>query len=319
MIGLFFLAFLVFIAYHVLKSMYYINVDNTIVFSGAPGTGKTNEMITLALKLRRIKNNKIKTQNWFQRFKIPSKRRYKEKVVIYSNIPIRIGRLSKKEYQSILKSDKWQSYCKIHQIDPKTLSHDKFCNELEIGHLLNQIRLPEGCITVITELGKIASQYDWQNVNVQEHMDDWISLYRQYTKGGYFLADDQSSDNIAVLIRRRIGTVHNMLHFKRFWKIYWVRMRNMTISEDVKVIESETVEEQMKTHVGLFPLFHYNYDTYCFSDRYKGVPAAPSTQFIGFKTNKIMKLPETTRIKYQGQEEITGLLPTKLNEHDFRT
>ena len=94
--------------------------------------------------------------------------------------------------------------------------------------------MPKLSVSFITEIGKLASQYDWTNENVKIHINDHVSFHRQYTYGGFLILDDQSSDNVAVPIRRRIGTVINMLHFRSFWKIYWVRMRNLTISEDIK-------------------------------------------------------------------------------------
>ena len=100
------------------------------------------------------------------------------------------------------------------------ISRTKFCYQLKPEHLLEQERLVLRSVIFITELGKIASQYHWDNENVKEHLDDFISMWRQYSKGGYVVVDDQSSDNVVVNIRRRIGTVINMLHFRKFWKIY---------------------------------------------------------------------------------------------------
>jgi len=304
------LAVIGFITWYIYKTFYFINIDHTLMFTGAPGTGKTNEGVKWSLKLWRIIRRNIRMHNWFQRFKKKAKRSYEVLPYLYSNIPIRIGRYNKKQYQSIvenlLKAGIAQDY-----ID-KNVSHDKFCEPLTVLHLLGQQKLCKKAVVFVTELGQVASQYSWPNLNVQEHLDDFIGFYRQYTLGGYFLCDSQSSDLICKQIRTRIGTVVNMLHFKKFWKIYLVRMRLLNISEEIKTNDDASAEDSMKWHIGMFPLFHRNYDTYSFSGRYSTVPAAPRFIFLAYKTNEILDLPEVKITKYAGQELIEGLLPSQL-------
>jgi len=262
---------IIYLIIRVYGKFYFLKVDNTLMFTGAPGTGKTNAMVVMALKLYRKTLRKVRRHNTFKRDKW-------EEPVLYSNIPIRLNRST---WSTVLKKE----------------------------HLLLTERINHRSVTVITEIGKIASQYDWNNLNVQDNLNDFISLYRQYTLGGYFLCDDQSSDNVAVTIRRRLGTVINMLHFRRFWKIYWVKMRNITVSEDIKTIEDDSAETNMRWKVGLFPLFYSNYDTYAFSERYNSVPKGLLLYFKQYKTNKIMDLPHaiTTKNGDQG-EKLTKLI-----------
>lgn len=248
----------------VYSKLYFLKVDHTMMFTGAPGTGKTNEMIRMALKLHRKMLKKVKWHNRFHKEKW-------EEPLLYSNIPIRINRST------------WST-------------------KLKKEHLLLTERQTKKAVTVITEIGKIASQYDWNNLNVQDNLNDYISLYRHYTLGGYFLCDDQSSDNVAVNIRRRLGTVINMLHFHKFWKIYWVKMRNITISEDIKTVENDSAETNMRTRIGIFPLFMRQYDTYSFSERYNTVPHGSLDLYLKYKTKLIMDLPYA----YTKQNDIYG-------------
>ena len=268
------IVFIIFVV-KVVPRLYVLKIDNTMMFTGAPGTGKTNEMVTMALKLYRRQKSKVK---WHNRF---SKNKW-EKPILYSNMPIRV---SKKEWST----------------------------DLKIEHLLLTERQNHRSITVITELGKVASQYDWNNLNVQDNLNDYISLYRHYTLGGYFLCDDQSSDNIAVNIRRRLGTVINMLHFRKFFILYWVKMRNITISEDIKTIEDDSVETNMRWRIGLFPLFRKKYDTYAFSERYNSVPRMITVFHTKYKTNKITQIP-VALTKRDGS--ITGEKLEKLVSND---
>lgn len=295
------------------KKFYYISVDNTLMLTGAPGTGKTNEAVKWALKLWRHQKRKVKWYNFKGRF---IKREPLEIPRLYSNIPIRIGKYSRRRYKRIIESlidDQMgltETYLRSH------ISRNRFCFRLKPEHLMEQERLVLRSVILMTELGKIASQYHWNNENVQQHLDDFASMWRQYSKGGYFIADDQSSDNIVVQIRRRMGTVINMLHFRKFWKFYWVKMRNITISEDIKTIEEESAEDNMRWRLSMFPLFHRNYDTYAFSERYNSVPQAQDELYCSYKTNEIIKLPEAKTIKYNGQSITEGLLTSKLDTKD---
>ena len=246
------------------SKLYFLKVDHTLMFTGAPGTGKTNEMVRMALKLYKKAKRQVKKHNRWHKDKW-------EEPILYSNIPIRINRST------------WST-------------------ELKLEHLLLTERQTKKAITVITEIGKIASQYEWNNLNVQENLNDYISLYRHYTHGGYFLCDDQSSDNVAVNIRRRLGTVLNMLHLHKFWIFYWVKMRNITISEDIKTIEDDSAETNMRWRFGLFPLFMKRYDTYSFSERYNTVPNGQLNHFNKYKINKILDLPEA----YKKRDEVSG-------------
>jgi hypothetical protein len=271
---------IILIVYYVYKTFYFIKVDNTLMFTGAPGTGKTNEMVRMALKLLKAVRRRTKRNNWKillinmwhkgQKGWLPLQ--CDEMPKLYSNIPIKISR---KEWST----------------------------KLKLEHLTLQESQTPRAITVITEIGKIVSRYDHQNPNISDNIDEYVSLYRQFTLGGYFLCDDQSSDNAEVDIRRRLGTIINMLHFTRFWIFYFVKMRNITISEDIKTIEKDSVEDNYKTRLGVF-LGKPRYDTYAFSERYKSVPKGNDKTWNKFKTNVIMKVPKDRH------------LPKKVTQHD---
>ena len=323
------IALFLFVFFHVVKKLYFVSIDHTLMCSGAPRTGKTNEMVSMAKKLFRLDHRKVRFHNFWQSFKFPLFRSYEVPCEIFSNIPIRVGRLKKKEYIELFQAsvDKYSDslnvvviarglvsfkvWLQYHFQPPEgirvvEIKRDRFCKVLKIEHLLLTERLPKHAIVVITEIGKIASQYVWGNLNVQDNVDEFASLICQYTLGGYFLCDDQASDNVAVNIRRRLGTVINMLHFRHFWKFYWVRMRNITISEDIKSVEEGSAEDNMRTRIGMFPLFYRVYDPYAFSERYREVPEGVVLSFVGFKTNSLMSLPVAYARQYQGQSLVDG-------------
>jgi len=271
---------IIIVVYYIYKNFYFIKVDNTLMFTGAPGTGKTNEMVRMSLKLLKAVRRKTKRENfkiaminlWHKGQKDFIPLPYQEKPLMYSNIPIKI---SAKEWSQ----------------------------KLKLEHLTLTERQTKRAITVITEIGKIVSRYDHQNPNISDNIDEYVSLYRQFTLGGYFLCDDQSSDNAEVDIRRRLGTIINMLHFNKFWFVYWVKMRNITISEDIKTIEADSVEDNYRTRLGFF-IGRPRYDTYAFSERYQSVPKGNNKTWKKFKTNVIMKVPKDK------------IYPKKVTQHD---
>ena len=303
---------LIVFAFIIKKKLYKIPLNNTILITGAPGTGKTTNAVDLALKIWKKQVRTAKKINKRQKYLPELWRSYVEIPLLYSNFPVRIGRLKKKEYLKryndlveknpnkkviafgITPFFKYFDY-KMRarsNSDIIVFTRHKFCEKLEIGHLLNQIQLPVHSTTLITEIGKIADQYSWGNMNVQEHLNDFISMYRQYTQGGYFIADDQASDDIVKQIRVRIGTVINLVDYFRIWKFYMVRARRFHITEDVKTQEAAFAEDSTKLVIGIYPLFRKKYDTYAFSNRYKSVPTKENRTFYGYKTNEIMQMPK---------------------------
>jgi len=308
-----FLGILCFVLYKIWRKFYFIDFDHTFMVTGAPGTGKTNELVRKALKIKRILTRRVKFHNWKQRHFHKKDPHFQDKPQIFSNFPIRIGRYSRKEYDVLI--DKLRSQG-MTQEELDNVPREKFCNVYKWEYMVNQEALPLLAISVISEIGKFIRQYDWENENVKLHVNDHVSFYRQYTQGGYLLADDQSVEFVVKQIRLRFGSCLNMLHFHKFWKIYWQQTRNFTISEDFKVIEQEDTESSRKIHVGLFPLFHRNYDSLCWSDRYKKVPRMDYCRFLSYKTNEILQIPWGIKKNYQGQVVEDGVLPVKLVEKD---
>lgn len=300
------------------KRLYSPKIEHTVLTTGAPGTGKTNlTVVKLALVQWKKENRAVRKHNKRQRYIPILFRTYKKPVQLYSNLPIRIGRLNKNEYikkYELLKNkhkddgvvvvawgintfkECWNALLdeKLDGIKTIWVSRDKFCTHLKIEHLLNQEKLCEKAVTVVTELGKVADQYSWKNRNVQLHLNDFISMYRQYTKGGYFFSDDQATEDVVAQIRRRIGTVINCVHYSSILNFYMTDVRYMHISEGIKTIEEGFVEDSTKKIIGFHPLFKKKYDTYAFSGRYESVPLGKDTTYISYKTNEILVVPTIT-------------------------
>ena len=60
---------LLYIFIKIWAKFYFIKVDNTLMFTGAPGTGKTNEMVNWALRLYKKNLKKVKRHNRWKKDK----------------------------------------------------------------------------------------------------------------------------------------------------------------------------------------------------------------------------------------------------------
>lgn len=243
---------------------YKIRYDTIVAFTGGLGSGKS----LLSVKLVRKLLKKVRKQTRFKNFiiflknifrKKTKKQKYLEKPMCYTSIPIRI---SKKEMSL----------------------------ELKESHLLLQERLSYRAIVYIDEIGSFASQFEYKNPNIVTTFDEFIRLFRHYTKGGYLVCNDQCSENIVLQVRRRINTVFNLMRFRKWFHFFYtVKIRNISISEEIKTIEERNTEDNMKTAFG-FMLPKGTYDTYCYSERYNTVPFGSIEKYKKLKKNKLLKV-----------------------------
>ena len=78
---------------------------------------------------------------------------------------------------------------------------------------------------------------------------------------------------------------------KWFGLFYTVKVRNISVSEEIKTIEEQDTEDNMTTLFGILPWFK-RYDTYCYSDRYNFVPSAAEQRYKTMKKLDILRLPK---------------------------
>lgn len=251
---------------------YMIKHDNVTLITGAPGTGKDVTLVPLALK--QYKNN---LRHFYVRSyigKVLPLKRFKdlEKPILMSNLPICT-----------------KGFFKIRDLSYR-LTKDVV--------LLNA-RVPMGSVLYISEFGSFASQFDFDNPNALYNLDEFMRFIRQYLKGGYLFLNDQSSDNVLLQVRRRVGTLYNCLEFHKFGIIHWNKIRKITISEDIKSIETGNSEDRDNTsnHFGVFNPFRPLYDKWAFSERYATVPKREFKKFESMKVNELLTLPVWERRK----------------------
>ena len=235
---------------------YVISYDTVLLFTGGLGSGKS--LLSTEMALRLLRKNRFKV--WLYNIK-PWHKEKKPRPVLYSSIPFRVSR---KEWAL--------------QLTPE--------------HLLLQKRLIEKSVCFLDELDSFANQFDFKLENILDNFNEYCRLYRHYTKGGYLVTNTQASDNCVLQIRRRINTCLNLMHFKKhFWIFYTVKIRNISLSEELKTVENENAEDNMSTKFGFMPIFCRHYDTYCYSDRYLTVPFGEENVYSTLKTNVLLECP----------------------------
>lgn len=238
---------------------YIIHYDTVLLFTGGLGSGKSLLSSEYALKL--LRKNRFKV--WLHNLMPWNWHKKKPRPLLYSSIPFRVSR---KEWAIRLTPD----------------------------HLLLQKAMVEKSVCYLDELDSFANQFDFKLDPILNNFNEYCRLFRHYTRGGYLVTNTQASDNCVLQIRRRINTCLNLMHFKKhFWIFYTVKIRNISLTEELKTVEEGQAEDNMDTKFGILPIFCRHYDTYCYSDRYATVPFEAEERYTQLKTNVLIECPRT--------------------------
>lgn len=245
----------VFVLWRFIRSYKLNTYDTVVAFTGGLGSGKSFLSTETAIKLLYRKRREVRWKNLFRKKadKLP-------KPMLYSSIPVKI---SKKE-NAIILTEK---------------------------HLTLQEQLVLGSVCFIDEIGSFCSQFDYKAKNA-DIFDEFVRFYRHYTKNGYIVCNDQCSENIVLQVRRRLNTVYNLMGFRVWFKFFYtVKVRNISVSEEIKTIEEQDTEDNMTILFGLMPLFR-RYDTHCYYPRYSYVPTGEQVQHETMQKLDILRLPK---------------------------
>lgn len=252
------IAVLIFILYLIIKP-YVQRYDSVLLYTGGLGSGKSLISSGMATRLLRKNRAKVKWHNFRQRFKPKAKRNIKPMPLLYSSIPLRV---SKKEWATLL--------------DPETLVLGK--------------GVVEKSVIFIDEVSLYIDQMTTKYCN-SDNLEEFITLARHYTKGGYVVLNSQSSNKCNFHIRYCVNNIINLFDFHKFLCFYWVKVRNISNAEDITTIEEGNKEDNYSTLFGILPIFVKRYDTYCYSERYKSVPLQKTTCRKNYKVYKLFRKP----------------------------
>ena len=251
MIGsIIFIVVCIVVAWKILHAYRLNTYDTVVAFTGGLGSGKSFLSVQMAIRLLRRKRREVAFYNLFHKDK-------RERPLLYSSIPVMV---SKKEMATVLTDE----------------------------HLLLQKRLVRGSVLLLDEIGGYCSQFDYRAVNA-DVFDEFIRFFRHYVQG-YLVCNDQCSENIVLQVRRRLNTVYNLMGFRKwFFLFYTVKVRNISVSEEIKTIEEQDTEDNMTTLMGLMPWFR-RYDTHCYAHRYDRVQASAETVHPQLTTDKVLRM-----------------------------
>lgn len=252
----------------ILLKPYFFKYDTVISFTGGLGSGKSFISSLTACQLLKKQRFRTRFYNFFHM-------RHKKQIpLLYSSIPLRI---SLKEYSV----------------------------PLTINHLLLQEKIVEGSVVFLDEIDLFANQFEFKNPNFLRNndsegaFDEFVRLFRHYTKGGYLIVNTQCTENIVLTIRRRINRTYSLADFRLFPSgkffllplFYVVKVREISLTEELKSFADGDLLSNYRFRFGFCPLLR-RYDTYCYSERYNSVPPSEENEpFSCLKTHNFLRAP----------------------------
>ena len=246
------------IIWRVLKP-YIQQYDTVILYTGGLGSGKSLISSQMALRLLRKNRFKVKWHNfWHPKDKW-------EKPQLYSNIAFKISR-------------------------------SEWALQLTPSHMVLESAIIPRSIIFVDEICLFLDQFSIK-LPASETVEEFATLYRHYTQGGYLVMNTQNSNKVNFHFRYCVNSALNLSYFKKWlpfplpWLWFTVKVRNISLADDIKRIEEGNREDSMSTLIGLRPLMKH-YDTFTYSIRYKDVPRRRELPHSQFKTGVIMRCPK---------------------------
>lgn len=161
---------------------------------------------------------------------------------------------------------------------PTFFSKYNYAKKFEIADFLSR-RYPPLSVIFLDEVGSINgfSQNDYKNFS--SLYDDAIRYYRQDTKGGYIIMNDQSFYNIVIGIRRRVNVVYSIdqIRKNKFFGIIDVSVYD-NISDELRVRVDKKGKPIKKKKIVMFKKGEY--DTYAHYEVYKNRQKAELEEYI---------------------------------------
>lgn len=271
---------------------YVIKYDNTILFTGGLGSGKSLHSVKYAITLLR-KNRffKFKLYNWWTKnfrnpfFKLLNKINHKRIIK---------GKAKVHKMKDLRKEPKIYSNIPLYYKKSLWSFEREWSERLTTKHVMLLDEIIEYSIVLIDEMPMFVSQHEWDEELVKTNLKEFITFFRHYI-GGYFICNAQTEDGIVKEIRSKLNIAIWCYDFKKwfFGLFYTCRMCDMMISENVSTVNTAFIEDNTRLHFGLFPPKN-TYDSRCYSPRYQNIlnKHKEDNKHKALKTYNVLRLKE---------------------------
>jgi hypothetical protein len=248
------------------KRIYKVSNNSVICFTGGLGSGKTLFGVYYALGRLAKRRRSYKIKQFFRkRFNYVKYLVYKDsEPLLYSNIPIR-----SKHYVNLTQE-----------------------------HITLERKINENSVVFLDEIGQVASQHDWNKPLVKGNINEYIRFFRHYIDGS-LIVTDQSADEIAVGIRRRINVIYNLNDFVKLLPIPYFTIARTTITpvtiiENLQTVEKTDVGEIDKHFIYAFLIGKPRYASRTYKHRYDHVTLIPENPQYpdSLYTNDFIEIPD---------------------------
>lgn len=231
---------------------YFLRYDNSILFTGGIGSGKSLNSVKTALKLYKKQTSKVRFKNFLHKLKNEP---VEDMPKLYSNMPIKLGKT--------------------------------YCCKLTKEILTLKERIPQYSVVVIDELSAMVNQYNRNEEEVKYHLNEFIQFFRHYV-GGYLIVNAQAESEIVKQVRTKLNSYFWCFDFQKFlFFFYRVRILHCQITENTTSLSSEFIEDNTKWTYGILTKL---YDSRYLSERYKKIDKINDLEtFKSKKENKVIR------------------------------
>ena len=250
-------------------------VGNMVLITGGIKTGKTMLSVRLAVKLYKQQLFKWHFHNALQTFKRKEKRTYREKPLLYSNVPL------KTKYVP--------------------LTTDLLCRRERFSY---------GSICYVCESSLVADSMSYKDEEINERLLLFNKLFAHETRGGCVVYDTQSVNDNHYGIRRCLSTYLHIHHTIKIPLFPFVIMylREMYYSDDNNVVNTSDSDVEDKLKITLVPKSTWKlYDRYCYSVLTDNLPkddkVVDNAKTKDLKARKIISFKKFKTIKENIENE----------------
>lgn len=272
---------------------YFIHCDTITLFTGSLGCGKSFWTVNSALVQLRKNRFKIFLKNINPIRRLIKKQPKIPKPPLLSTIPIRVSLF-------------------------------EMSSPLDFNVFVLLERVPEGAVVVIDEINLFLSQMDYK-IESEEQLNEFFTLFRHQC-GGHIFCNTQNISKCHWIVRYCCNRAYNLTEFRKpilgLPILAWVKVRNVSVVDDIKSIENVDNEDGLRNMFAFFPVFR-RYDTRCYSGRYSNLPSYNLKFYKKLKRNSFIRIDKKKKypslVVDEDEFSCGGVRSERVNPPDHNT